>query len=116
MFYFSSNSYHSNNMLFYCHLSPLKDNKLIISNHLVIIRGDNRVTIAIYHTFYCHLSPSYYLLLMIQCLLLITCYLLLVTFPYIQPLTLYNKYHILPVSFTYSAFILPLRHCRENAL
>lgn len=30
-------SYHSNNMLFYCHLSPLKDNKLIISNHLVII-------------------------------------------------------------------------------
>ena len=91
-----SNSYHSNNMLFYCHLSLLKDNKLIIRNHLVIIRGDNRVTIAIYHTFYCHLSPSYYLLL--------------ITFPYIQPLTLYNKYHILPVSFTYSAFILPLRH------
>ena len=80
----------------YCHLSPFEDNLLIISHHWVIISGDNRVTIAIHHTFYCHLSPSYYLLL--------------ITFPYIQPLTLYNKYHILPVSFTYSAFILPLRH------
>jgi hypothetical protein len=44
-------------MLFYCHLSPLKDNKLIISNHLVIIRGDNRVTIAVNHAFYCHFTP-----------------------------------------------------------
>lgn len=67
-------------MLFYCHLSPLKDNKLIISNHLVIIRGDNRVTIAIYHTFYCHLSPSYHILPITYDSMPITYYLLLITY------------------------------------
>lgn len=75
-----SNSYHSNNILFYCHLSPLEDNKLIISNHLVIIRGDNRVTIAIYHTFYCHLSPSYHILPITYDSMPITYYLLLITY------------------------------------
>ncbi|RGV65492.1 hypothetical protein DWW05_19875 [Bacteroides thetaiotaomicron] len=67
------------------------------------------MTIAIYHTFYCHLSPSYHILPITYDSMPITYYLLLITFPYIRPLTLYNKYHILPVSFTYSAFILPLR-------
>ena len=43
-------------------------------------------------------------------LLLITCYLLLVTFPYIQPLTLYNKYHKLPMLLAHHAFILPLSY------
>ena len=52
----------------------------LISNHLVIIRGDNRVTIAIYHTFYCHLSPSYYLLPITYDSMPITYYLLLITY------------------------------------
>ncbi|MBT9897728.1 hypothetical protein GPL09_04740 [Bacteroides thetaiotaomicron] len=51
-------------------------------------------------------SPSYYLLL-------ITCYLLPVTYylsRLIRALSLYNKYHKLPMLLAHHAFILPLSY------
>lgn len=97
-----SNSYHSNNILFYCHLSPLEDNQLIISKYLVIIRGDNRVTIAIYHTFYCHLSPSYHILPITYDSMPITYYLLR------SPISGSCPYTTNSICYRYLSLIVPL--------
>ena len=105
-----------NKMLFYCHLSPFGDNKLIMNTILMIIAGDNRVIIAVNHAFYCHFTPISWLitchflpiLLPITCylspvtyyLLLITCYLLPVTY-YLLLITYYT-YHASSESWPYT--------------